>query len=317
MFEMVFKIFIFILQFLFCIKCNSPNSSQVEEKLKSISAYKQRIVIIDIDQNSDQYFGKGIKFRENIIHLTNRIRKSKPSVIFFNNEFTSQFDMGEDFAKKLNQDIPTISAFQLNLSGQASNFTKEARQLIGLKIAGEYAANYEEPFKFTGMILPSIEMIRQSKMICSYVLSSNAERFVEYINPINQFDEILFENCPLTIANAILAHYQLQIIFDWRKTNHFFVSLINDKTYTRIKRITDARFCNSGSLPIQFRKFRTISAKDFMEEDIAIPIDSILIINTMNNFFKSPSGMTVSASEVLASELYTLLDLVSHSDSCP
>lgn len=287
----------------------------MDDQISAIVSSKEHIIIIDIDKESDEYIGYGKKFRKSSIRIAAKVRSYKPSVIYFNNSFLGEQGGEKNFAEELNKDFPTISAFEVNTSYAKINFSENVKYMIGSTIP-IHIGNVDNTEKFfTGVAFPDIEIIKKSKAICSYVLSPNENEEIAFINPYNQYSEYLFENCPLTIANVFLSKYNLNIkyIRSSEVGGHFFLFSDKSNHNSPLMHLNDINVSGHHRLPIKFKSFRKIGAKLFLESnDIRIAPGYIFIINTSSVLFKTANGQIVSGSEILASELYTLLDSVSN-----
>ncbi|EMO64555.1 CHASE2 domain protein [Leptospira borgpetersenii serovar Pomona str. 200901868] len=197
---------------LLCISIISCNY-YTDTKLEEVSNQKEKIVLIDIDAESDKYMGERKKFRDNLIRLVNKIRSLRPSVIYLNNSFIDSKGGEEAFAAELNRNIATISAFELNDSGREVNFTKEIKDQIGKTIKGRFYGKIDN-YGFTGINFPSIEIIKKSKAICSSKYYINDSNEVEFVYSLNRYKNYEFENCPFTVANEYLISYGLKIALD-------------------------------------------------------------------------------------------------------
>ncbi len=298
--------------YLFLIFClcfyGSCYDAKLELSLREISERKDRIFIIDIDDESDLYMGKRKKFRDSLIKMVDKIKKLQPSVIYLNNSFINSSGGEKEFAEKLNHTIATISTFELNSDDQEINFTEKVWNSIGTIIKGRYNKFHNQYYRFSGVNFPSFEIIRRSKAICASRSYTNKKGEIEIIYPFHEYGQYLFENCPVTIANEFIGSYKMKIDYDEIEGRF---ALYSTKDQRLIKYLNHEMQGGYEVVPIEFKTFRRFSGKAFLENEIQIDPGYIFIINTLDKSFKVPLNREISNSEVLASMVYTLLDLVS------
>ncbi len=304
--------YILLLLFIFCKKNSNLEDNQFFEE---ISVRKQNIFIIDIGDDDYSYMGGRLRFRENLIKMVDRIKKLKPSVIYINNSFLI-FDKRDEklFSEKLNRGLATISTFDLNGSEKEENFTDEVKGQIGKIIKGKFNDYDGEYYGFNGISFPPIEIINKSKAICSSKYYLNEKNQVEFIYPYNRYENYLFENCPFTVVNEFLNLYQLKVALD-ENEGRIALYMRKNGRMKKIKYLKNETKNEHNVMTIKFSKFRKLSGKEFLENDgIRVDPGYIFIVNPLDISFKVSGDKSAPNSEVFASMVYTLLDLVSQKE---
>ncbi|WP_061250278.1 CHASE2 domain-containing protein [Leptospira alstonii] len=304
-----YLLFVVLIFYSSCIEHAVP---EVEDAIKRASDMKENIIIIDIDKVSFEQMGDDKKFRENLVLLTDKIKSYKPSVIFFNGSFIKKLDNERNFANELNRGFRTISTFKVNTEGAEVNFTDEVKRKIGPIVRGYSRGLYNGIFKFNGIIFPSIEIIKKSKALCSYVPYVDKEEVKQFIFPYNQYGDYLFENCSTVIANEFLIPYGLLIGYD-EFEERFMLKSLWENDIGPIKYINKKNYFTPNRLEIKFKAFRKVSAVDFLNSSNIVNIGSgyIFIVNMSETAYKTALGERMLESEILASEVYTFLDSIS------
>ncbi|TGK34699.1 hypothetical protein EHQ13_01025 [Leptospira gomenensis] len=281
----------------------------IDPKLEEISNQKEKIVLVDIDAESDEYMGERKKFRDSLIKMVDKIKKLRPSVIYLNNSFINSSGGEKEFATELNRNMATISAFELNDSGEEINFTEDIKNQIGKTIKGRFYGRADN-YGFTGINFPSIEIVKKSKAICSSKYYINDSNEVEFVYSLNRYKNYEFENCPFTVVNEYLISYGLKIALDKIEGKVALYSINNGKI-KKIKNLNQIFEKKYNAIPIKFKTFRKFTGKEILEkEEIKIDLGYIYIINTLDIPVKVKYNRMISNSEVFGSMVYTLLDSI-------
>lgn len=286
--------------------CCSDLPSELNNAFSSVNNMKDKILIVNIADDSVFYAGGDNAFRNNLIRLVDKLKKNNPSVIFLNMSFLKKTTEEKFFVETLNKDLQTISTFIIDTSGIELNLTSSMRHWIGGSIPAQKKGSYEDAYTFTGVKFPSIEMIKGSKKICSYKFFLNNDNVIEYIHPFNQYQEYLFESCALTISNEILNNYGLNIKYN--KQSDLFVLDSQWANYFGFVRYLEPDGHFRGWLPIEFNKFKELDASTILSDNFSVDEGSVLIINVNHEIFLTESGRKLNVSQILASEVYTILD---------
>ncbi|EQA37235.1 hypothetical protein LEP1GSC047_3753 [Leptospira inadai serovar Lyme str. 10] len=278
--------------------------SDIEERLKLIELQKENISIIEIENNRD--FKKGDS-RKNLVILSEKIKRYKPSVIFFNMAFVLKMGNEAEFAKELNREIRTISLIDLNSSDRELGLSPEAERWIGKAIKGTINDSYfVHSWDFTGISIPPVDMILRSKYLCSYISYLNLDNIKETLYPYNRYGKYLFENCSITIANELIADTGFRIQFDLSNFKFGLYSSWID--YFGLVRYFATRGDEEGGIPIRYKDFKTYSFSDFIRtNDKSINPGGVIIVNGENRLLKTPGNQDRSEGSIIASEVYTLL----------
>lgn len=291
--------------------CKKTEIKELEGSIKAANELKEKILIIDVDEKTHKYMGKDNKFRKGLIELADKIKIYNPSIIFYNISFIKNLGGEAAFAKEINRGEPIISRFDINNDKKEKNFTSEIKETLPDIVKGYTKGDYDHSFTFTGINFPSIEIVKRSRALCSYVVFSYEENENDIVTPFNQYGNFLFESCPVTIANKLLSPIGLLILFNKRE-GKFFLHSLWDKSFGFVKFLGESDDSKPFRLHIKYKDFKKINGIEFLEkENMDIPKGFIFIVNVSDGKYKTSEGKDRLETEILASELYTLLDAVS------
>lgn len=295
-----------IILILFCFE---KKDNSLEDRLKEVSRRKSKIISIVLDSKTEQRLLKENYFRGTMFRLSDRIKKYKPLLIYFDQITLEKSPLIDNDETKFNRDLPIISPFLFH-SNNNMKISDEIKSLIGSKIKGQPVPKGFEFSPLTGVQFPYIEFIQKSKAICVYGSSISAGG--DYGSSFYfQYEDYIFENCPITIANEFLSKYNLKLEFDWSTETPALYEIENGKSKLIKHIVSPEVFGVHYEIPFQFREFRSIDLNDFLEKDFDIEPGMIFIVSNSINEFQAANGEKKYPYQILPSEVYNLLDLVS------
>ncbi|TGN14343.1 hypothetical protein [Leptospira ilyithenensis] len=298
------KFFLFFL-FLLLIGCNAINNLESKIKITNLKNDSKLITIIDVDGESLLHM-KNQGFHSSLLNLLNILKEKKPKIIFIAYSFVDFDEKKSFFYEGLNSNFQTISTFILNNEQTIAGYNQSTKGFIGSKIKAIKKTNEEGYYHYSGIELPPLKIIKESKAICATY---------DYPNNLGEIDNIYayheFENCPLTITNELLYSDSLQIKFDDDQAQYALYSIKNDKPIRVIQHIGTETKYNFNYTPIQKKIYKKIKAKDLLEGNAKIEFSQIYIINSSQNKFKLLGGEEIYGSDLLGSKVFTFLDLAS------
>lgn len=295
--------------FLF-FNCIRQHPSVAQAVLKG-SDRKNSIILIDMSSDDFEKMDPE-KFRMAILKVTAKIQNFHPALIHLNNAFSGGMKGDKEFAEDLNSDFPTISAFELSEEEVEKNVPRDLKlRILRGNIPGTDIFRSNQIFQYKGIKFPYYEMVNSSRALCSYIMEANEKDEIELIHYYNRYKDHLFTNCPVVLANEVLKEYKLQITYDHFEGRFILFSYMSDQPGP-IKYIDENSFLEDHKLPIEFKEFPEYDGMKFLDsDDLKIPAGSIFIINTTNQKFKTTAHKELTGTQILASEVYTLLDSIS------
>ncbi|TGL50809.1 hypothetical protein EHQ59_12715 [Leptospira kemamanensis] len=298
-------LFQILLPFCFIFKCNF-NEVNLH---KSIPITKDMILIIDVyDEFPNSSDPK--EFRDRIEKVIQKInRRYNPSLVFIDNLFNDNKLDTDAFAKSININGNLILPYSLDYSEAYSNQTEEV--LIKLKEKFPNQKKYAETgdYLFNKIILPTNPILQNTFAFCGnfYDRSEETEE-IKSILAVVSFQEYFLNTCTLVLANEFLKKYQFKIFYDPYSNKFIARSKKKDEYQKTINLSKKSLFQDNYFLEIKFETFPTITNSEFLlEEELIIPENTIIIINTTNFTLKIPKNKSMPSVQVLASQIFSLV----------
>ena len=113
------------------------------------------------------------------------------------------------------------------------------------------------------------------------------------------------------LFDEFLSKYNLKLEFDWSTETPALYEIENGKSKLIKHIVSPEVFGVHYEIPFQFREFRSIDLNDFLEKDFDIEPGMIFIVSNSINEFQAANGEKKYPYQILPSEVYNLLDLVS------
>jgi hypothetical protein len=299
----------FITLTLMILFCHEKKALSLDDKLMEIAIRKNKIISIVLDMKGEKKLVKENIFRGTMLRLSEKIKEYKPALIYLDQTTLEKSPFLDDYEKKFNRDLPVISTFTFQTK-RNDRISEEMKTLIGPKIKGQSVPKGFEFSPLTGIEFPYIEFIQKSKAICVSGIPDKPKGdygFSFYF----QYENYIFENCPITIANEFLSKYNLKLEFDWSSETPALYEVENGKLKLIKHIVSPEVFGVHYEIPFQFREFRTIDLNEFLEKDFEIEPGMIFIVSNSINEFQAANGEKKYPYQILPSEVYNLLDIVS------
>ncbi|XDD53004.1 hypothetical protein AB3N62_10970 [Leptospira sp. WS4.C2] len=297
---------------LFCISFScSEITHEQQGKLKKVAAQKENITVIEM-----QYFVKKSQqdyenFRKNVIQIKNSISLYNPAVVFFQLNFKKDFGEGQKFARVLNEPTPTISILLLATERHSENLEdymdENFPHTIKWKIKNEVSAEY---FKYNGLQFPFPDIIKNSKAICACMFYENLKGEIVGIYPYHEYKNFLFEDCSTTITNEFLSQYDFKIEYDEKNEKYaLYSSTATEHKLLKYINVTERKMDNFT--PMINKQFKTFNESDLLENKLRIEPGGIFIVNSNIKIFRTSDKKSFTGGQVMAAQVYTLLDSLS------
>lgn len=304
---MVIRKYLFLLLFIPCCYLNQENN--IELLIENLEIQKKNITIILVDKKLDSNLNQKIKFRQKLITLAHQINKYEPTQIIFDYLFSDYFIETKDFTYSININMPITSFFSLNDGGTIHNNNYLMFKKFGIPVnefdASRLAIDF---YEYYGAEFPYKEIVNTSKTICLGGIENNYSDEAVGILIYSKFRNYLFTHCPIAIMNNLLENEKIKIGFDFNKS---MPVLMNFKNGTNIGVLPFEEKGFKKYLKINFISPQIISADDFLMGKIPVNKSSIFIVGDSNRLIKTVNGKELIYPVILASEIYTLIDMTS------
>lgn len=304
---MVIRSYLFLLLFISC--CYLEQESKIELLIEKLDIQKNNIVVILVDKTSESNINQKIKFRQKLISIAQKINRYEPMQIIFDYLFSDNLIEMKDFAYSINKNMPVTSFFSLNDSGIIANNNHLMFEKFGIPTS-EFDENRLaiDFYEYFGAEFPYKDIVKTSNNICLGGIESNYLNEAVGIIIYSKFRNYLFTHCPIAIMNNILENNKIKIGFDFNKSIPILMNLNNGKI---IGVFPFEEKMSKKFLKINFISPQLISADDFLMNKIPVNNSSIFIISDSNRLIKAANGKEVIYPVILASEIYTLIEMTS------
>jgi hypothetical protein len=297
----------FLIIILFLITCKIQSNQDLQSIADQI--VRKNIVVVLVDRKKAMSVEGKLLFREKLIYLTNILKKNHPSEIFLNYKFIDNIGDLRQFADRLNEKIKTISLMESIHNEELNKIELNHVNKLGMsKFPNEFNEKNINFFEISGILLPSPEIINQSKAICSNIVAADSkDRHFGIVTHVI-YNNSLIKTCPIIVYNYLLAENSIELDYDFNLRSPAIIDKLNGKTIALLPYVNNKEI---DYIPIDFMDINVIDENELKDKINIIRKDSLFIIGDKDDLRKAINGKSLPSSVIFASQIKTLLNLTS------
>lgn len=289
---------------LILLSCKIESNQDTKLIIKNIDSKNVVVVLVDQATTTEDK----LRNREKLVYLTNIIKEKKNSEIFLNYKFIEDIGDTKQFATLLNKKKKTISLMDSSHNEEIKEIELKYLNKLGIS---KFQKGFNEKninfFEISGILLPSPEIINQSKAICSNIVAADyKDRHFGIVTHVI-YKNSLIKTCPIIVYNYLLSEYSIELGYDFNLMSPAIFDKSDGKTIAFVPYVNDG----IDYIPIDFMDINVIDEKDLKDKIADIRKDSLFIIGDKDDLRKAINGKSLPSSVIFASQIKTLLNLTS------